>query len=221
MLEGWLPVWESKRFTAKGLLMLQREFTTLFAALLVALAACSYSRTANAVQAPATLQAQQQDDKAAQAEKKIASALAELAPADRKQAESQRFCAVEERNRLGSMGTPVKVLIGGKPVFLCCKGCFSHVQQNAQQTLQKAEKLSKATAGLAKVAPEDRALAESQKYCAVAEGSFLGGMGAPIKLVLDGKPVFLCCQGCVRKAQADPAATLTKVEELHKASGSH
>ncbi|MGN6544980.1 MAG: hypothetical protein ACTHK7_08015 [Aureliella sp.] len=201
--------------------MLRKEFTTLVAALLVAFAAGSYSQTASAVQAPATSQTQQQDDKAAQAEKKIATALARLAPADRKLAESQRFCAVLERNRLGTMGPPVKVLIGGKPVFLCCKGCFSHVQQHAQQTLQKAEKLSKATAGLAKLSPEDRALVESQKYCAIAEGSFLGSMGAPIKLVLDGKPVFLCCQGCVGKAEADPAATLAKVAELRKAGAAH
>ncbi len=43
------------------------------------------------------------------------------------------------------------------------------------------------------------------------------GMGAPIKLELDGKPVFLCCKGCVAKAEANPAATLAKVEELRHA----
>ena len=42
-------------------------------------------------------------------------------------------------------------------------------------------------------------------------------MGAPIKLELDGKPVYLCCSGCTKKAQADPAATLAKVEELKQA----
>lgn len=41
---------------------------------------------------------------------------------------------------------------------------------------------------LAKLTPEDRTGAEAQKYSAVVDGSFLGGMGAPIKLVLDGKP---------------------------------
>ncbi len=51
----------------------------------------------------------------------------------------------------------------------------------------------------------------------LAAGSFLGGIGAPVKLELHGKPVFLCCKGCVAKAQASPAPTLAKVEELRHA----
>jgi hypothetical protein len=42
---------------------------------------------------------------------------------DRKLAEEQKFCAIENDNRLGSMGTPVKVMVKDQPVFLCCKGC--------------------------------------------------------------------------------------------------
>ena len=42
-------------------------------------------------------------------------------------------------------------------------------------------------------------------------------MGTPIKLTLDGKPVYLCCNGCTKKAQDNAAATLVKVEELKKA----
>ena len=59
--------------------------------------------------------------------------------------------------------------------------------------------------------------AEAQKYCAINTKGFLGSMGAPIKLMLAGKPVFLCCDGCTAKAQANPAATLAKVEELQHA----
>lgn len=40
----------------------------------------------------------------------------------------------------------------------------------------------------------------------------------PVKLELDGKPVYLCCKGCAGKAQANPAATLAKVEELKDAA---
>lgn len=200
--------------------MFQARFACLLIAPLVVVAASSFLSTAIAQNPPATPKVQQPADPAAQAEKKIAGALATLAPADRKLAEMQRFCAVLEHSRLGSMGAPVKVIIEGKPVFLCCKGCVADATEGGKQTLQKAEKLRKASTELAKLPPADRALAESQKYCAVAEGSFLGGMGAPIKLVFDGKPVFLCCQGCVRKAQANPAATLAKVEELRKAAES-
>jgi hypothetical protein len=44
-----------------------------------------------------------------------------------------------------------------------------------------------------------------------------GAMGTPLKVMIEGKPVFLCCDGCTKKAQANPAAVLAKVEELKKA----
>src|SRR5438105_11566738 len=56
-------------------------------------------------------------------EAKIATALGRLTPEDRALAEEQQYCAVEPENRLGLMGTPVKVLVNDQPVFLCCKSC--------------------------------------------------------------------------------------------------
>src|SRR5829696_8334462 len=53
----------------------------------------------------------------------IQASLAKLGPEDQKLAEQQRFCAVENDSRLGSMGPPVKVMLKEQPVFLCCKGC--------------------------------------------------------------------------------------------------
>ncbi|MCA9194169.1 MAG: hypothetical protein KDB03_20510 [Planctomycetales bacterium] len=158
----------------------------------------------------------EQGDKSADAEKKIAGALSKLSKEDRDLAVAQRFCAVMEYGRLGAMGTPVKLMLDGKPAFVCCKGCTSEAQEDPKATLAKVEKLKKATAELAKLSPEERASAEGQKYCAIAKGSFLGAMGAPIRLELEGKPVYLCCEGCVAKAKADPKATLAKVEELRR-----
>ena len=66
----------------------------------------------------------------------------------------------------------------------------------------------------AKLTPADRELVEAQEWCAVSEGSRLGSMGAPLKLDLGGKPAFVCCAGCRKRAEADPAKTLAKVEEL-------
>src|SRR5579862_6746350 len=54
---------------------------------------------------------------------KLTTNLVRLDPADRKLAEAQKFCAVENENRLGSMGVPIKLLVKDQPVFLCCKGC--------------------------------------------------------------------------------------------------
>jgi hypothetical protein len=39
-------------------------------------------------------------------------------------------------------------------------------------------------------------------------------MGVPVPVTLQGQKVFLCCKGCVKKAQVDPQATLAKVAEL-------
>jgi membrane dipeptidase len=115
---------------------------------------------------------------------------------------------------------PLKVMIEGKPVFLCCKECTKEAMNGGAATVKMAEKLRAATAELAKLPMEERMAAEAQKYCAINTKGFLGSMGAPIKLMLDGKPVYLCCDGCTEKAQANPATTLAKVEEL-KHAGMH
>lgn len=66
----------------------------------------------------------------------------------------------------------------------------------------------------AKLSPEDRALVEAQEWCAINTGERLGSMGPPLKLDIKGQPVFLCCGGCRKKAEADPDKTLAKVAEL-------
>ena len=65
-----------------------------------------------------------------------------------------------------------------------------------------------------KLSPEDRKLVEAQEWCVISSEEKLGSMGAPIKLDIKGQPVFVCCKGCKRKAEADPDATLAKVAEL-------
>jgi hypothetical protein len=66
----------------------------------------------------------------------------------------------------------------------------------------------------AKLPAEDRALVDAQEWCAVSNDERLGSMGAPIKLDIQGQAVFVCCKGCVRKAEADPEKTLKIVAEL-------
>ena len=151
------------------------------------------------------------------AEKKISEAMSKLTPEDQKLAATQRFCPIMTYDRLGAMGTPLKVMIEGKPVFLCCKACTEDAVAGGSATVKTVTKLRDATATLAKLPMEERMAVEAQKYCAINTKGFLGSMGAPIKLEVDGKPVYLCCDGCTKKAQANPAAVLAKVEELKKA----
>jgi hypothetical protein len=72
----------------------------------------------------------------------------------------------------------------------------------------------KIKANLAKLDPDDRKLAEEQKYCALENENRLGSMGVPVKVVLKGEPVFLCCKGCRKDVEADPDKALAKVKEL-------
>lgn len=74
----------------------------------------------------------------------------------------------------------------------------------------------------AKLSPEDRALVDSQEWCVISSDERLGSMGPPLKLDIKGQPVFVCCKGCRKKAEADPDKTLKKVEQLKsKAKAQH
>jgi Cu(I)/Ag(I) efflux system membrane fusion protein len=73
---------------------------------------------------------------------------------------------------------------------------------------------AKIEATFAELSPEDRKLAESQRFCPVLPDSRLGSMGPPIKLTVDGTPVFICCKGCQKKALANPQETLANVKKL-------
>jgi Cu(I)/Ag(I) efflux system membrane fusion protein len=71
----------------------------------------------------------------------------------------------------------------------------------------------KVQAALDKLDPADRRAVEEQRRCPVLN-TRLGSMGAPVSLTLQGRKVFLCCKGCVKKARADEKATLARVAAL-------
>jgi hypothetical protein len=66
----------------------------------------------------------------------------------------------------------------------------------------------------AKLSVADRQLVEAQEWCAVSTDERLGSMGSPLKLDIKGQPVFVCCKGCKRKAEANPDKTLKTVAGL-------
>lgn len=65
---------------------------------------------------------------------------------DRKLAEAQVFCAVEHKSRLGSMGTPYKLVVKDQPVFLCCKSCQRRALADPEKTLANVAELKKKSA---------------------------------------------------------------------------
>lgn len=156
-------------------------------------------------------------------EAKLKAAMAKLPEADRLAAAAQRYCPMMDTVRLGAMGTPIKVRIDGKPVFLCCSGCKEDAVADGKETSAKVEKLKKSAAAIAKLPAADQLLAEAQLFCPIEEGSRLGSMGTPVKLMLDGQPVFVCCKGCEDGARENSETTLAKVEEIkhQNAKASH
>jgi YHS domain-containing protein len=58
---------------------------------------------------------------------------------------------------------------------------------------------------------DDRELAAAQGVCPVT-GEPLGSMGVPIKVNVQGRTVFLCCQGCVAEIEAHPDKYLKQME---------
>jgi hypothetical protein len=64
------------------------------------------------------------------------------------------------------------------------------------------------------LSPQDRALAEQQKFCPVADKP-LGTMGTPVRIVVDGQVVFLCCDGCEDAIRQEPAKFLSKLQHAH------
>jgi hypothetical protein len=91
------------------------------------------------VAAPAPVAAADKDKKDAEAD--IKANLAKLSAEDRKLAEAQKWCVIEDDNRLGEMGVPIKLLVKDQPVFICCKGCKDQALKDADKTLAKVKEL--------------------------------------------------------------------------------
>ena len=57
-----------------------------------------------------------------------------LSPADLALATAQKTCPVTKKP-LGSMGSPVKMAIGGRSVFVCCDGCVQTLKDKPEKYL--------------------------------------------------------------------------------------
>lgn len=65
--------------------------------------------------------------------------------------------------------------------------------------------------------PAERKAATAQKTCPI-QNEPLGSMGRIIKVDLEGKPVYLCCAACIKKAKENPAETLAAAKALSEKS---
>ncbi|EMI18700.1 putative secreted protein [Rhodopirellula maiorica SM1] len=125
---------------------------------------------------------------------------------------------------LGSMGQPVKVMVGDKPIFLCCKGCVKKIKaepakylaavygDSAKPTKQVSASVpargESVREGVLKVTAADAPFIAKQVKCPVMDEP-LDAMGGPFKVNAVGKAIYICCPGCAKKIAADPAKYLT------------
>lgn len=126
----------------------------------------------------------------------------------------QATCPVSGK-KLGSMGAPPKVMVEGKPLFVCCAGCSDRVKAAPQLYLAKhyTAKGEQVRPGVFKATLADASAIAAQKVCPVMDEP-LGGMGAPLKVNVKGKAVYICCVGCAKKLHTQPDEYLAKLTKM-------
>lgn len=81
------------------------------------------------------------------------------------------------------------------------------------------EPAAEVLAALAKLPPHDQEMASLQQFCPVTELA-LGSMGTPPKAEINGRTVFLCCEGCRGSLMKEPEKYLTVLDNKVQSSGS-
>ena len=144
---------------------------------------------------------------------------------------AQKNCPVMDEP-LGGMGAPLKVHANGQAIYICCAGCAKKIADDPDKYLKiladqgvTPPEVQEATAdhvappagkevrpGVFKVTADDKPFVAAQKLCPVMDES-LDGMGGPYRVDVEGQAVYICCPGCAKKLQADPAKYLAKLKE--------
>lgn len=134
-------------------------------------------------------------------------------PSDELLLSLQGTCPVSGQ-KLGSMGKPPKVELGDKSLFVCCAGCIDKLKASPQQYLSKYYQTpgKELRPGVFEATLADANAIAKQKVCPVMDEP-LGGMGAPGKVNVNGKAVFICCAGCAKKLAAEPDKYLAALAE--------
>lgn len=146
--------------------------------------------------------------------------VAPLTSGDRIGIARQKNCPVME-TALGDHGTPIKLLVGDQPLYVCCQGCVGKVQASPEEFLSKladAARQSSATPSrqisVAYATAEDATAVRAQGRCVVMTDQQLGGHGQVIKVSVGRDSVFVCCKGCIRKVEQNPELYLDKARQL-------
>ncbi len=103
--------------------------------------------------------------------------------------EEQKTCPVTGE-ALGSMGAPLTVDLDAGQVWICCKGCEKPLKTTPAKYIPALQSKPVRTAAEQEICPVTRAK--------------LGSMGEPLSVEVHHEKVWLCCDGCTDKIQAEP-----------------
>lgn len=123
-------------------------------------------------------------------------------------------------NVMGSRAEPgfLMKLLTGRDYSMQNMGSMNGMQMGGMQ--MNGMDAEAVAAERANLSPAERLLVDAQEWCPITKMP-LGSMGPPLKILLKGQPVFLCCDNCPEKARAEPDKTLADVAALkaRKAQG--
>ena len=107
---------------------------------------------------------------------------------------AQKICPVTGMD-LDAMGGPYKAKSGERSIFLCYKSCLGKPMKPEAWAQIKQN------------------LIAAQGLCPIMKNELPADAAST---VIEGHTVFVCCKPCVKKAQADPKATVKFVEAQYR-----
>ncbi len=111
-------------------------------------------------------------------------------------------CVVSGEKLGGAMGPAVDYVYKNRLVRFCCKGCVKKFEKDPARYLSALDK--------AVIAKQKKTY--SSRTCVVSGEKLGGAMGDPVEYVLANRLVRLCCKGCVKTVEKDPAKCLSKLD---------
>ena len=119
----------------------------------------------------------------------------------------------------------MQLSLSGESFFVCCNSCAERVQRrpssyfktigpagisNRSSAVRPASYSSADTFQVSYASNSDFAAVQAQGKCPVMNQP-LGQHGRPIKILINGKELFVCCKGCIERVKKRPVYYLSQV----------
>lgn len=137
-----------------------------------------------------------------------------LAKVDAKIIEQQKAsypmttCVTSGEKFGGDMGEPIDMVYGNRLVRFCCSGCIADFKKDPAKYLAKID--AAALEASKKNPPKEG-------VCPVSGDQFGGDMGEPVNYLFAGRVIKLCCKGCVKDFEKNPAKYLAQMDQPEQA----